>query len=152
MGEKVGCADSAKTLVNKLKAKLSQDAMKIRLLPKKLVYFEGAPSWMRDLLANVGIELVEADDVEDKNPELIFLIDPKNCKKEWKEVKAVKNNKLLPINPLVIRPGPRLVESAEALGAMVYPSHFSTFGSMMEVLDQYYKDVEPIDLKTAFEY
>ena len=146
-------ADRARTLVNKLKAKLSQDDLKVRSLTKKNVYIEGAPSWMPDLLAHVGIQVIMvAKDVEDANPELMLVADPQKLKKEWKHLDAVENKKVLPLDPLLLRPGPRLVEAAEALGAIVYPQYFSTFGSTMKVLDEYYKDVEPVDLKTAFEY
>ncbi len=151
LGEKVGKADVARALVNKLKAKLYQYQMKIEKLPKKTVYIENAPVWLKELGAYVGADIV-ADKKEVEDAQAIFVADVKKLDTSWKDTVAVKNQMVFETPDVFTRPGPRVVEVIETIGSKIYPEFFSTFGSTMKLLDTYYEGVPPIDLKTAFEY
>lgn len=153
LGEKVGKADVARALVNKLKAKLYQHQMKIEKLPKKTVYIENAPIWLKELGAYVGADIISDEkEVEDANPQAMFVADIKKLNKSWDDIAAVKNQMVFQTPDVFSRPGPRVVEVVELIGSKIYPEFFSTFGSTMKLLDVYYEGIVPPDLKTAFEY
>ncbi len=97
-----------------------------------------------DLIAKLnGQNIVEADEgnyptlqqeaIVSRNPEVIVLADAEfgqtpevvSARPAWETIAAVQSDRVFAIDPDIIsRPGPRIIDALEALGALLYPGVF----------------------------
>lgn len=148
IGEKTGCEKNACDLVDSMKnsfAKIQKKTAKLSDKKRKSVYWEtwnnpymsvGGPSFISELIYVSGgknifadikdqaYPMVSEESILARNPQVIILPygDIKECSERtgWKYLDAVKKNKIFNVNDDVFsRPGPRIVEAAETLSALL---------------------------------
>lgn len=148
MGEKTGCEKNAADLVASMKdsfAKIQKKTAKLSDKKRKSVYWEvwnnpymstGGSTFISELIYVCGgknifadikdqaYPMVSEESILARNPQVIILPygDISECagRNGWKNLDAVKKNKIFNVNDDVFsRPGPRIVEAAETLSALL---------------------------------
>jgi len=80
--------------------------------------------------------IVDKEEIKRRNPDVIVMCgsNPQELRqqvlnqKEWKEIAAVQNNRILVIScDLICRPGPRVGETVEKVASFLHPDKFSSF-------------------------
>lgn len=155
VGRATGQTTAAEKLVADLKARVAQIESKVRQTgTRPRVFFEldkslftvGPGSFIHDLIVRAGGENIAGDAdrpypqlslevLLQRDPEVIIITDigqyggetPESVRARpgWQSVSAVRNNRVVPINPnLVNRPGPRVVDGFEAIARALHPEAF----------------------------
>jgi len=155
VGRATGQTTAAEKLVADLKARVAQIESKVRQTgTRPRVFFEldkslftvGPGSFIHDLIVRAGGENIAGDAdrpypqlslevLLQRDPEVIIITDigqyggetPESVRARpgWQAVSAVRNNRVVPINPdLVNRPGPRVVDGFEAIARALHPEAF----------------------------
>ena len=121
--------DEARALINKIKATLSNDALKVKHKDVIRVHIKDAPKWMIELGPYAGVELYDKGklDLDTFEPQLTLKPEAHH-----------------------LRPSPRITQFVEWLGQKAHPE-FATFGSMRKDIDAYYEDIELPDPKAQYE-
>ena len=156
VGRATGQTATAEKLVADLKARVRQIETKVRQAKTRpRVFFEldkslftvGPGSFIHDMIVRAGGENIAGDAdrpypqlslevLLQRDPEVIIITDigpyggetPESVRARpgWQTISAVKNNRIVPINPdLVNRPGPRIVDGFEAIARALHPELFS---------------------------
>jgi iron complex transport system substrate-binding protein len=155
VGRATGQTAAAEKLVADLKARVKQIESRVRQAgTRPRVFFEldkslftvGPGSFIHDLIVRAGGENIAGDAdrpypqlslevLLQRDPEVIIITDigqyggetPESVRARpgWQSVSAVRNNRVVPINPdLVNRPGPRIVDGFEAIARALHPEAF----------------------------
>ncbi len=155
VGRATGQTAAAEKLVAELKARVQQTESRVRQArTRPRVFFEldkklftvGPGSFIHDLIVRAGGENIAGDAdrpypqlslevLLQRDPEVIIITDigqyggetPESVRARpgWDSISAVKNNRIVPINPdLVNRPGPRIVDGFEAIARAIHPEAF----------------------------
>jgi iron complex transport system substrate-binding protein len=155
VGRATGQTAAAEKLVADLKARVKQIESGVRQAgTRPRVFFEldkslftvGPGSFIHDLIVRAGGENIAGDAdrpypqlslevLLQRDPEVIIITDigqyggetPESVRARpgWQSVSAVRNNRVVPINPdLVNRPGPRIVDGFEAIARALHPEAF----------------------------
>ena len=155
VGRATGQTAAAEKLVADLKARVEQIESRVRQTgTRPRVFFEldkslftvGPGSFIHDLIVRAGGENIAGDAdrpypqlslevLLQRDPEVIIITDigqyggetPESVRARpgWQSVSAVRNNRVVPINPdLVNRPGPRIVDGFEAIARALHPEAF----------------------------
>ena len=71
------------------------------------------------------VNILDPDVIVLADEEFGVSIDSVKARPGWANIAAVKNNRIVAIDPDIIsRPGPRIVDALEQLGKAIYPERF----------------------------
>lgn len=154
LGEKLNRNNEAQKLINSIKAKLSIIESKAGGETKKAAFDYEPELWLIEIAKKAGIELMPdastLNNLKHFEPEHILLARHTPEQIDW-SIPAVKNGNITRVQPTLVRPSSRLNELAQKLGEVVRPDRFSSFGSMMGDIEEWYEGTEPIDPKGQYE-
>ncbi|MCB2305140.1 ABC transporter substrate-binding protein [Clostridium estertheticum] len=151
LGQIVNASDKAVTIISSMKKKVADVQIKVKGAKKPTVYYvagfgksgdftAGKDTFIGNMIDMAGGENVAKDVVGwkysveklvEKNPDVLICSKLYDSKKGieatngYKDLKAVKNGKLLEVDEnIIVRQGPRLADGLEAIAKLIHPELF----------------------------
>ncbi|HYE72386.1 MAG TPA: cobalamin-binding protein [Blastocatellia bacterium] len=151
LGEVTGTEDRARKLADEMEQRLSKVKQQVagQHQPRVLYVLQNSPlitagrgTFINDLIMLAGAESISGNETADypqfsretviaRAPEIIVipeshgteLVNEEAVRRDYAETPAVRNNRVVKINPdLIDRPGPRIIEGLEALAQALHPT------------------------------